>query len=278
MTGFDEDRELEDFLAHRSSRHRRLAERDRSEPPPELDRVVLNKAREAINLSTGEPMYRAPRWALPVSLAATVVLALAVVMNLARVPHGGYPVAASASPAMEAEGDTADIPLTAPAAPRVDESAAGLVASNSAPALRDEMRKQAAEPRREKAAAPATALAKAEPQNAVQMPAEVTAASEEVSAAESPVPAPEASALVYNGAARGVRSPASDFFAIVPAKREAIASDEAKRADPQVWRREIERLRAAGQSDAADRELARFRKAFPADAPKPASRDPRPAQ
>lgn len=58
------------------------------------------------------------------------------------------------------------------------------------------------------------------------------------------------------------------------------ALDKAKRADPKVWRREIERLRATGKTAEADRELAEFRKAFPSE-PVPratAGHDPRPAK
>jgi hypothetical protein len=78
--------------------------------------------------------------------------------------------------------------------------------------------------------------------------------------------------------------------AIVPAKSEMTASNvaadraepqsaEAKQANPQVWLREIEALRAAGKTDEAERQLAEFRKAFPNEATQlPATRDSRPVQ
>ncbi|HVY81393.1 MAG TPA: hypothetical protein VG994_10465, partial [Steroidobacteraceae bacterium] len=105
----DEDRELEDFLARRSVLHRRLADRDYHEPSPELDRLVLERARQAIEVPANAPMYRAPRWALPVALAASVVLALAVVLNVARLRGGdGYSVAAPMSTVETGPGSTAD--------------------------------------------------------------------------------------------------------------------------------------------------------------------------
>ena len=61
------------------------------EPPAELDRVVLRQAREAIE--TGRPLrvFRNPRWATPVALAATLVLAFTVLFY-AGLPQTRSPV------------------------------------------------------------------------------------------------------------------------------------------------------------------------------------------
>lgn len=50
------------------------------EPPTELDRIVLAKAREAIRVSEPARVYRNPRWVVPVGLAATVVIGFAVAL------------------------------------------------------------------------------------------------------------------------------------------------------------------------------------------------------
>jgi hypothetical protein len=110
MTGPDSDGEFDDFLARRSPLHRRLADGDGHEPPAELDRIVLAKAREAIKRPSETPVYRSPQWALPVGLAASVLLTFAVVLNFARLtPQPGMataPMAANApaaAPAAESE-------------------------------------------------------------------------------------------------------------------------------------------------------------------------------
>ena len=48
------------------------------EPPAELDRVVLRQAREAIEAERPMRVFRSPRWATPVALAATLVLVFTV--------------------------------------------------------------------------------------------------------------------------------------------------------------------------------------------------------
>jgi len=155
MTGVDDDRELDDFLARRSIVHRRLADRDRADPPPELDRLVLGKAREAIQTPTNLPVHRAPRWAVPVGLAATVVIAFTVVMSMAPVGHNDATgLASSASPTADA------------AAARMAETGESNAAERStatgvgANQLRIQMEKRAASP------APPAAAFEAKPSDA----------------------------------------------------------------------------------------------------------------
>jgi len=346
MTGFDDDRELDDFLAHRSALHRRLADRDGSEPPPELDRLVLNKAREAIDVPAHAPMYRAPRWALPVALAASVVLALAVVMNFARVQHRAeYPVAASASPAAEAAPALADarsLPMAPPPEAPERELAKQRVNSFSAEPSTDVLTASSLQAKTSRArsapqagapheTAPLTAaLTKPHSNGAVQMPAEVKAASDASAVSGAAVAgsagnSQPAGPLVANNSPRFARAEVATEGRIVPArdialsKQEmdrtdattprrggaeaatvnamsaaatseayappqsapaAVTLDKAKRVDPHVWLQEIERLRGAGKTADADRELAEFRKAFPNEVvPRAAAgRDPRPAK
>ena len=78
MTGSDD--EFEDFLKRRKPVFERPRD-DLFEPPAELDRVVLRQAREAIKSDEPMKVFSAPRWSVPVALAATLVLAFTVVFQ-----------------------------------------------------------------------------------------------------------------------------------------------------------------------------------------------------
>lgn len=285
MTGLDdENRELDDFLARRSVLHRRLADRDRHEPSQELDRLVLDKAREAIEVPAGTPMYRAPRWALPVGLAASVVLALAVVMNFARMDDGrggGYPVAASASPAADAASGFAEREA-APMAPAPPVDLAKQSTQSFAPKQLRTDSADAASPPRPAAGEPDRA-------SKARVASDAPNSGAGAKPANPPAPAPANSP-------RFARADAPSERRIVPARdsalREAetataaasargpVVTDQAEHPDPQSWMREIEQLRLAGKSGDADREVAAFRKAFPTLPVSPAAlgRDPRPSK
>jgi hypothetical protein len=79
MTG--PDNEFDDFLARRKPVFRRPDD-DSLEPPPDLDRIVLRQAREAIRSSEPEPQYHGSRWGMPVALAASVLLAVTVLLHV----------------------------------------------------------------------------------------------------------------------------------------------------------------------------------------------------
>src|SRR5205823_3298332 len=64
---------------------------ERLEPPPELDRIIIGNARKAIQGSAPAPVYRAPKWALPAALAATIVISFAVVLELGLRTHQTAP-------------------------------------------------------------------------------------------------------------------------------------------------------------------------------------------
>ena len=74
MTGPDD--EFDDFLKRRKPVFR--SPDDMFEPPAELDRVVLRQAREAIESERPVRVFRDPRWAAPMALAATLVFAFTV--------------------------------------------------------------------------------------------------------------------------------------------------------------------------------------------------------
>ncbi len=82
MSETEHDPEFEAFLKRRSPMHRRLSDFDHAEPSVELDRMVLGRAREAIETPAQPPVYRATRWAMPLGLAATILIAFTVLLNI----------------------------------------------------------------------------------------------------------------------------------------------------------------------------------------------------
>lgn len=116
------DPEFEDFLRRRRPLFRRDVD-DGLEPPPELDRLVLRQAREAIRAEEPLPMYRGPRWAAPVAIAATLVLGLAVVFQVAdQQSSQRAPEVAVESVAQRLEPASGIAPPPAPPAPSVTTS------------------------------------------------------------------------------------------------------------------------------------------------------------
>ena len=75
------DDEFEEFLKRRKPVFRRPDD-ETFEPPAELDRVVLRQAREAIKPEEPMRVFSAPRWSMPIALAATLMLAFAVIFRV----------------------------------------------------------------------------------------------------------------------------------------------------------------------------------------------------
>jgi hypothetical protein len=84
MTQPEHDEVFEAFLKRRPVLPNGLD--DRLEPPAALDEIVLQRAHDAIKTQAApgakQQMVRAPRWAMPVALAATILLCLSVVLNI----------------------------------------------------------------------------------------------------------------------------------------------------------------------------------------------------
>jgi len=125
MTSPDDD--FEDFLERRKPVFRRPAD-EQFEPPPELDRLVLRQAREAIRPEEPMRVFSAPRWSMPIALAATLLLAFTIIFQ-AGMP--GKP-APKAEVTVQNVADTSAPP--APPPPAVMEAPAHERAMDSAPA------------------------------------------------------------------------------------------------------------------------------------------------
>jgi hypothetical protein len=155
MTGSDD--EFDDFLKRRKPVFR--SPDDMFEPPAELDRVVLRHAREAIESDRPVRVFRNPRWATPVALAASLLLGFTMlfyaglpqkqapvpevtVQNIAErvdVPQAEAPMASASSVVAnnqraeeESSADAVVVDLNAPAVAR-RESAAGAAPTPAAP-------------------------------------------------------------------------------------------------------------------------------------------------
>lgn len=121
MSGPEREDEFEAYLRHRSVLPGGVPGSQRLEPPEDLDAIVLRRAREAIRAPARMPVYRAPRWALPVALAATILLSFSILLNVSviarktpgslldsaakssRAPASGMPARGADAPAPEAD-------------------------------------------------------------------------------------------------------------------------------------------------------------------------------
>lgn len=124
MTGPEQDELFEAYLKRRPVLP---ALDEKLEPPAAVDENVLSRAREAIE--SAQAPQRPPRWAVPMALAATILLCLSVVINVTLNTHRPSPNLARMRAAR------ADVKTSALAnATAESDSAAGVGAS---PAARD---------------------------------------------------------------------------------------------------------------------------------------------
>ena len=87
MNGPDE--EFDDFLSRRKPLFRRPP--DELEPPEEIDRVVLRRAREAIEIDRPQRAFRGANWGAPLAIAATLLVVFTVVLHFMQPTHKAVP-------------------------------------------------------------------------------------------------------------------------------------------------------------------------------------------
>ncbi len=251
MSDSEQDDEFEAYLKRRTPIDKGTRSREQLEPPPELDRIVIGKARKAIQGASPLNMYHAPKWALPVALAATILISFAVLLDLGvrakrndaslqaarsetlAAPDSPAPLRPGSAPApLHAPSISAAVPLPAPA-PTVGEVA------NTTPAASAEVEFTSDRAR--------TRLARAE------------------KAAKRARPEPE---LMAGSAAPATSATRGDDATSVapPASAPAEADSNGAKADSSaavMWLKQIEKLRGEGQSAEAEREMKRFREKYP---------------
>jgi hypothetical protein len=223
MTNPERDDAFEAFLKRRTVLPEGTSDEGDLEPPAALDARVLNQARHAVQ-SRRRP-DTAPRWAVPVALAATILLCFSVVLNVSLNSHSPQADLQQAKVEPAPQG-------VAPAAPS----------------------SRAIAPQSVTAAPPHFARSVAEPPGATDQPAApLTADSRVPEAVSSPASAP-----IDRQADAEVREPS--FLAKKSSAQVAAAHPQ----DPQTWLLQIEALRSAGKDSQADAEMRRFRAIFPA--------------
>src|ERR1700738_2044677 len=144
MTDPESDEEFEDFLKRRTVLPVGMSVDEKLEPPGGVDDIVVKQAREAIKAQR-QP-NRAPRWAMPVALAATVLLCLSVVLNVRFNTHRPTVNIQRMTTAKESQAprtDAASAPRNnyAPA-PAESSATASADASARAPSARERERRE----------------------------------------------------------------------------------------------------------------------------------------
>jgi hypothetical protein len=292
MSDPEQDDEFEAYLKRRAPVDERLRSRKRLEPPSELDRIVIGNARKAIQGAAPLHVYRAPKWALPFSLAAILIISFAILLDLgvrarrrevmaqappvaqAMVTQQSAPSAPASTPMAVPPIATNPWPPGSPGAPALSNSMSA--ASHTGSPANDQARARSAHV--EVAAKRSRKETYSEPKPAVSL-AEISSGSRQSPALESIVVSAER--RTQNDAASAAHmesgAQASDGVGSEPDPRVvtidlssalASAASSARAAidggpDPAAWLAEIEKIRSQGHAAQADREIKRFQKTYP---------------
>lgn len=273
MTGPEHEDEFEAYLTRRHPIHQRLSALERLEPPQELDRLIITEARQAIQGPSPVRIFRAPKWALPVGLAATIVISFTILLNLGAhsVKRREQPVLMTditpnppsvlAAPMPQAPG-RAIAPMQSSAAKRATGVPGSLVPEKGRDnAARSERAKA---PRQIDEAAPAA-----------DMPVQ-TQSTAIADTFNRPSPGPSANSAIRAETPPPVaepQEPAAQRQAIPSETQSTAAADSTNQhvpapsppplPDAGSWFKRIEKLRAAGKTTEAEQEFRRFRDAYP---------------
>jgi len=301
MSDSDQDDEFEAYLKRRARIDKGMKSLDRLEPPADLDRIVIGKARKAIQGASPLHTYRAPKWALPVGLAATILLSFAILLDLgvrakrndaslqaaltetsARASSQTRPEPASPKPQTTTMTSPAARTAAAPAVTLVPEAEQELSSEKARSRLaRAEKAAKRARPEQE-AADPKTG------QEEVVVNAQRRSAADSAFAAASPIAAVPSDAAVSSSASSldntvsgmesSINKPVAPASATAPASGATSAvlpapapppspsaPNTAKRdtLEPAAWLARIEKLRGSGQATQAESEMKRFRATYP---------------
>lgn len=199
-------------------------------PPPALDAAILDAAKRSVAVRPSR------RWAVPVSLAAVLVLSVAVTLRVADERPGV---------------ESAPVPSSVPEAPSPAQAKQAEVA----------LAPKAAVP----VAGPLPERRDARPPKPEPALAARPAAQPVPAFAPEPAPAPSAETAAAPAAAPRSDAPAAGLAMEGRAKRSMEARDFATAAalSPEAWLESIARLRAQGRHSEADESYAGFRKRYP---------------
>ena len=132
MSGPEYDPDFEAWLRGRVRLDRRLPRSlTRLEPPAELDRIVIGMAREAIQPLPDTPLFRAPKWAVPLAMAASLLVSFTLMLDVGL--RQGYREPVSEALIVEMTNPTASPAPVAPAAPAAQAPAPAVAAAAGGP-------------------------------------------------------------------------------------------------------------------------------------------------
>ena len=276
MSDSEHDDEFEAYLKRRVTIHKGAAPPDGREPPPELDRIIIGNARKAIQGMPPVRHYRAPKWALPVGLAATIVISLVVVLDLSvrarRQSEAAAVAQETASTQAMTEGASApDMTMSAPPAANNSTFADKLRSDTSTVfRLRPEESRSAAA-RHSAAAKPASPSPpkvaeriKVPPIPTVPWPPATMPDTAFGGAVASQAPDQKARTRLARAEVAASRSridaeSATDLPAETPP-----AATPGEHPQPSTWLGQIEKLRNEGRTAEAEQQIKHFREIYPA--------------
>jgi hypothetical protein len=205
----------------------KYGELGREEPPRALDDAILAAARHSVRPWT-------QRWAVPLSIAAVLVLSVTVTLRIQQEQPGiESPVTQVKKQEMEQVKEKEPAPAAPAAAPVAGAQPRAKAERQQKPVVR-------------KAPEPFA--------NAAQ---DKVAADKPAAAAAAPAPAPLENLASRRDAGRGAESSAAGVMAQAPAAKASIADT------PERELERIAELRLRGMHDEADKALAEFRKRYP---------------
>jgi hypothetical protein len=220
------------------------------EPPRALDEAILGAARDA-----AQPWTK--RWAVPLSLAAVVVLSVAVTLRIQHEQPGIESPAPAYKPSTPAAKDAAPAATQDAQLARKKEEPA-MAAAERAAALPKSTTRSEAE------AFPSSARNRAVAESRV---AEAAPAAAPAPLMEAPALAKRADGPPEVGSAAGSvaapPAPAAAAPAMGAMQRERTAGERAAAPTPEKELERIADLRKQGLHDEADKALAEFRKRYP---------------
>ena len=264
-----DDRELERYLQGGDSLSRAYAELKSERPTPALDQAVLAQAKAALRPQPHAHGRRYFGWPALTAIAATVLLSFTLVMRVvleSEMPQES-PLTAPTTSAPGAVDAPAPGALEdyAPASAESDPSFAPPPAS---PVARSSIEKSRsvieAEIRDASQRGPTVDESNAQEAAASSLEANRAPAAPPVAdvarGSASPVRERARDEVEESAAMKASASPSEASYGLMP--MDALAKKEQIKP-PQEWLADIERLRASGESEAADRELERFKQAYP---------------
>ncbi len=248
------DREIEDYLSGDSEISRRYRSVVREEPPEDLDRAILARARSAAVQPSAADRFRrlSIRRFVPLALAATVVLTFAIVREAGL--DSGLMLREAATPA-QAPQETSSLPRAADI-PHYDPARASEPLSKQLPTQE---------------AAQNTAGAIAAPRPAPAPETRMEAAKRARPAEAPPVDVLRDAESVRARQSFATSRAAADASALVSAPASAEPRPEGKKEEkaavkvqtPEIWLDGIRKLRAEGRQVEAEAELRHFLEAYP---------------